>query len=417
MIKNFLLSIALLFSAGLVAQTGTPSPYSFYGIGDVTFKGALENRLMGGVSVFPDSIHLNFQNPASVAGLKFTTFTLGMSYKTTKFKSNTAQDNAERAPFEYIAVGFPMGKFGASFGLMPYSSVGYKLQKLAPDGDTEGTDNRYLGTGGLNRAFVALGYKLTKKLDIGVDFNYNFGQITTRSIEFIPQAQFGSRELNESDLSGLTVNAGLMFHTKLKKKFDVFGSLVVTPETRIKSTNSRQIATISYNDETEIVIDTLNVSVANTTLRLPAKISIGGGIGIARKWLLGTEITFRQSGNLGSRFTDIANVKYENSQKYSLGGYYIPNYNSFRSYLSKVTYRAGLNYEKTGLVLNGKSIEDKAVTFGFGFPMRGTFSNINLGVEMGSRGTKAANLVQENYTNFSISLSLNDQWFVKRKYD
>lgn len=417
MIRNFLLSIALLFSAGLLAQTGTPSPYSFYGIGDVTFKGALENQLMGGVSVFPDSIHLNFQNPASVASLKFTTFTLGMSYKTTKFKSNTAQDDASRAPLSYIAVGLPMGKLGVSFGLMPYSSVGYKLQKLAPDDDTEGTDNRYLGTGGLNRAFVAFGYKLTPKLNIGVDFNYNFGQITTKSIEFIPQAQFGSRELNESDLSGLTINGGLMFHSKLKKKFDIFGSLVVTPETRIKSTNSRQIATISYNDETEIVVDTLNVSVANTTLKLPAKISIGGGIGIARKWLLGTEITFRQSGNLGSRFTDIENVKYENSQKYSLGGYFIPNFNSFRSYLSKVTYRAGLSYEKTGLVLNGKSIEDKSVSFGFGFPMRGTFSNINLGVEMGTRGTKAVNLVQENYTNFSISLSLNDQWFVKRKYD
>lgn len=416
MIRNFLLSIALLFSAVLVAQTGTPSPYSFYGAGDVTFKGSLENRLMGGVSSFPDSIHLNLQNPAALADLKFTTFTLGLSYKTTKFKTNTAEDNAERAPIDYIALGLPMGKFAASFGLMPYSSVGYKLQSLAQNENE--TSNRYIGTGGLNRAFVALGYKLTSKINVGVDFNYNFGQISTTSIEFIPQAQFGSRELNESDLKGFTVNAAMMFHSRFKKKYDIFGSVVVTPETEIKSTNQRNIATISYSSTGgETVIDNIDIDVANTTLKLPAKISIGGGIGVARKWLLGTEVTFRQSGNLGSRFNDITNVAYENSQKYSLGGYYIPNYNSFRSYLSKVTYRGGLSYEKTGLVIAGKSIEDKAVTFGFGFPMRGTFSNINIGMEIGTRGTKAAGLVQENYKNFSISLSLNDQWFVKRKYD
>jgi len=417
MIRNFLLSIALLFSAGIIAQTGTPSPYSFYGVGDVTFKGALENRLMGGVSVFPDSIHLNFQNPASVAGLKYTTFTLGMSYKSTTFKTNTASSDATRAPLEYVAVGFPMGKFGASFGLMPYSSVGYKLQKLAPETDLEGTDNRYLGSGGLNRAFLALGYRISSKLDIGADFSYNFGQITTKSIAFIPQAQYGTRELNESDLSGVAVNLGLMFHTKMNKKLDVFGSLVVTPESTIKSSNARQIATISYIDETELIVDTLTVDVANTKLKLPAKISIGAGIGQARKWMVGTELTFRESGTMGSRFNDISNVSYENSQKYSVGGYYIPNYNSFSSYLSKVTYRGGLSYETTGLVVAGKSIEDKSITFGFGLPMRGTFSNINIGMEIGTRGTKAAGLVQENYKNVSISLSLNDQWFVKRKYN
>jgi hypothetical protein len=44
----------------------TSSPYSFYGIGDVRFKGTVENRSMAGVAVEQDSIHMNLENPASL---------------------------------------------------------------------------------------------------------------------------------------------------------------------------------------------------------------------------------------------------------------------------------------------------------------------------------------------------------------
>jgi long-subunit fatty acid transport protein len=51
-------------------------PYSFYGIGDVRFKGTVENRSMAGVAVEQDSIHMNLENPASFANLKLTTFAI-----------------------------------------------------------------------------------------------------------------------------------------------------------------------------------------------------------------------------------------------------------------------------------------------------------------------------------------------------
>jgi len=36
---------------------------------------------------------------------------------------------------------------------------------------------------------------------------------------------------------------------------------------------------------------------------------------------------------------------------------------------------------------------------------------------LGKRGTTAANLVEENYANVSVGFSLNEQWFVKRKFN
>jgi hypothetical protein len=50
-------------------------------------------------------------------------------------------------------------------------------------------------------------------------------------------------------------------------------------------------------------------------------------------------------------------------------------------------------------------------------PLGGAFSNANVGVEFGKRGTKKASLIEENYTNLLLSLSLNDRWFIRRKYD
>ena len=417
MIKNFFGLIVLLSSVAINAQNGTSSVYSYFGIGDVTFKGTTENRSMAGVSVFSDSTHINLQNPASFAGLKVTSFTMGGSHSITDFTTNTAESKSRRSSVEYLALGFPISpKLGAGFGIMPYSSVGYKIQHRATDLNDRG--QRYFGNGGLNKVFFAAGYKLTSKINVGMDLQYNFGEIQTTGITFLPGNDYGSRELNTSDMSGLSINTSLMFKSKLKNKMDIYGSFVFTPESNLKLGNARNIATILYSEDSgEVIVDPLDIDVKDGTIKLPMKVAFGAGIGVERKWLLGTEITLQQSESMTNRFDDIDNGYFENGQKYSLGGYYIPNYNSFTSYLARITYRGGLRYEKTGLVVNDKSIDDMAVTAGLGLPLRGTFSNINIGFEFGKRGTKAADLVRENYKNISISLTLNDLWFRKSKYD
>jgi hypothetical protein len=165
------------------------------------------------------------------------------------------------------------------------------------------------------------------------------------------------------------------------------------------------------------VIDLQQIAVADTKINLPSEVAFGAGFGEERKWLVGAEFTVTQSRSLKNRFEDITSASFENAQKFAVGGYFIPEYNSFSSYFKRITYRAGLRYENTGLAVNNKSIEDAAVTLGFGFPVPNSFSNINVGLEYGRKGTKASDLVRENYINLTVSLSLNDKWFVKRKYN
>ncbi|MGV9003382.1 hypothetical protein [Flavobacterium sp.] len=406
MIKKIIVSLGLLFSLVSTAQEGTSSPYSFYGIGDVKFKGTVETRSMGGVSVFSDSIHINLQNPAQLAGLKLTTFSIGGSTTNTKLNTETQNEKSRRTNLDYLAIGIPAGKFGFAFGLMPYSSVGYKILNLTSA--TNPFITQYNGIGGINKVFLGVGFKITKDLSLGVDAQYNFGTIETKSFRYLTTIESGTLEVNNSRIKGLNFTTGLAYETKVSKKYTYFGSLVYAPQANLKIKNERRI---TVSDQVD------NQPVQNLNFNLPSRLSIGSGFGQVRKWLVGAEVTFQTSSDLKNRFDDISGVVFENSKRYSVGGYFIPNYNSYNNFFKRITYRGGLRYENTGMVIQNKSIEDFAVNLGLGLPLSGTFSNINIGFELGKRGTVYNNLIEENYFNLSIGLSFSDRWFVKRKFN
>jgi hypothetical protein len=416
MIKKLILSICIFFALATFAQEGTSSPYSFYGIGDVKFGGTVENRSMGGLSIFRDSTHLNIQNPASYSGLKLTSFALGANSNKTKLLSGDTEEKAKRTTLDYLAVGLPLGKFGASFGLMPYSSVGYKIREVSYISSI--ASKRYSGTGGVNKVFVGFGYNFNPSLSFGVNMDYNFGKITTENAQFTEDIQFGSKEVNVSTINGLNFTAGLMFQTKLKGKLQFFSAMTFSPESKMNLGNAREISTFQLSNGSETIVDYTDIVIPKTTIKLPSKFTFGLGLGEVRKWQVGTEVVLQSSSNLTNRFSDVLpNVTFENSSKFIVGGFYIPKYNSFTSYFQRVVYRGGFNYQNTGLVINSKSIKTQSISLGVGLPLGGTLSNLNIGFEFGKRGTRMAGLIQENFTNLSIGISFNDKWFNKRKYD
>ncbi len=406
MIKKIVTSLCLFLGLLSFAQEGSSSPYSFYGIGEVRFKGTADTRAMGGLAVEQDSIHINLQNPASLASLKLTTFAVGGTFNTSTLKTDSKSESAQRSTLDYMAVGLPLGKFGVGFGLIPYSSVGYNIKTFTDDTATSGST--YSSTGGVNKVFLGLGYKITPKLSVGADLNYNFGTIEIVNSELISGVQSGTRETNTSKLSGVNFNLGAMFTTKMNKKLNLYSSLNYTFDNNLKSENSRLIATSS---------ESVTIDQANMSIPFSSKVSIGAGIGEEKKWLLGGAIVFQGASDLSNNYNKASNVSYEKSGSVSLGGYYIPDYSSFTNYAKRIVYRGGLKYEKTGLVINSESINNFGFTLGLGMPITGSFSNINIGFEMGKKGTTSSGLIQENYMNVSVGLSLNDKWFEKRKFN
>ncbi|MEY8850158.1 hypothetical protein AB9K26_15165 [Psychroserpens sp. XS_ASV72] len=435
MIKKLVL-VFIAFTALLThAQEGTASPYSFYGIGSLKFKGTVENRSMGGISIYNDSIHMNLRNPASYVGpnlkilnneSRLVKFTVAGSHTSINLKADSGSDKTSSTTVDYLALNMPIGKFGLGLGIMPYTSVGYKLENV---NDNNKISNRYRGEGGLNKVFVGLGYKITNKLSAGIDINYNFGNIQNSSIKFLYDGdgnlvQYQSREENRSDLSGLNINLGLTYRTMINEKLELQSGVTFTPESKVASNNSRTFASIIINEQTgqEIVVNTIDADLVaagleKTDLTLPSRFSFGAGIGEPRKWFLGAEYTFENTSAFSNPIITIDNTAFVNASSFSLGGFIVPNYDSFSSYWKRLTYRAGMRFENTGLEINNETINEFGISFGVGLPVGKWFSNANLGFEVGKRGTTNQNLIQENFVNFQLSLSLNDRWFEKRKYN
>jgi len=418
MLKRIIVTVLVLFIASAaMAQEGTTSPYSFYGIGSLKFKGTAENRMMGGIGVFSDSIHLNLQNPAGVAELRLVNFTVGASHKENTLNTDSESQQSSTTSLDYVAIGIPMGKFGASFGLIPYTSVGYQLQTEAQT-ETGQSITRYTGKGGINKAFLTVAYQITPKLSFGVDANYNFGNIENKAISAQEDVEFASREINKSDLLGFSFNLGAIYKTMVTEKLELSTSITYTPETDFTSENTRSISTILFNsDGNETQVDVRDVPVSDTDFTFPSQLTLGAGIGKPKNWFLGGEYTTQKTSNFTNRTFALDNVEFKDASKYRLGGFYIPNYNGFGSYWKRVVYRAGMRFEGTGINVNGQDINEFGISFGVGLPVGRSFSNINLGFEVGRRGTKDAGLIQENFFNAFISLSLNDRWFQKRLID
>ena len=434
MIKKLVIVLVAFFAIQSYGQEGTASPYSFYGIGSLKFKGTVENRSMGGLSIYTDSIHVNLRNPAAYAGPNLSIwnsenrpikFSVGASNNSTTLKANSGEAEVSSTTFDYLALSMPLGKFGFGFGLVPYSSVGYKLE----DTNEEVITNRYSGEGGVNRAFLGLGYRITDKLNAGIDMNYNFGNIQNSAIEFVYDdegnlVQYQSRESNRSDLSGLNFNIGLTYKTMINEKLELQAGVTYSPKSDLSSINERSFSTIVINAVTgqEFVVnqvdgDLESEGLARTDLTLPSRFSFGAGIGKPRAWFLGGEYTRQNTSEFSNPIVSIENANFVNASNVSFGGFYIPDYNSFGSYWKRVTYRAGFRFENTGLEINDETINEFGMSFGVGLPVGNVFSNANLGVEFGRRGTTNQNLIQENFFRLQISLSLNDRWFEKRKYN
>ena len=415
MIRSIIFTIVITAGVLGFSQSRTSSPYSFYGLGQQTFKGTIENRAMGGLSTYLDSIHVNLRNPAGYGKLRLTTYTVGAVHTETWASTEVDNGTYDATSIEYVSIGIPLGrKFGMGFGVIPFKSVGYEIGELTDESYTN-----FTGEGSINRAYFGLGYSINDNFSLGAEFRYNFGTESNSSSVRLAGVQFGTNERNETDFSGASFNLGLHYQTLLNDKYELQASAVYSPENKITAEGNRQTGLFILGQNlNETLVSVREGDSFKEKLDLPSRFTLGANIGQPRKWALGGEYTLEQSSTLSSRTLIPENASFTDASSYRLGGFYIPDYNSINSYWERVTYRAGMRYEENGLMINNQDITEFGISFGMSLPVgRGGFSNANFGIEYGQRGTTDNGLIKEDFLSLSIGLSLNDIWFRKRKYN
>lgn len=419
----------MVFTAtmGLCAQDGSVSPYSYFGIGDLRSTGTVENQMMGGIGMYADSIHINMKNPAAYSQLGvqigedfgITTYAAGVSRKELRLKSYTDQQSNSVTNLDYLSLAFSLKKgLGMGFGITPYSSVGYNLVSESRNANQALVTNQFTGEGGLNRLYFSIGYEFIKDFSLGFTANFNFGTLENRRVQSVENVQFGTLDQRTSKINGMDFNYALNYTPTIRNKQKLFASVRVNTQANLVSKNTKEIGSFSLATGQNIEVIDVNLDaqgLRNTELKVPTTATLGLGYGEDRKWFLGMEYSFQALSSFSNDFLAVDNLVYKDASSYAFGGYFIPNYSAFNGYLKRITYRAGVRLDKTGMVLNNKDINNFGITFGLGLPLGRDFSNLNIGFELGRRGTSAANLVEESYLKINVGLSLNDLWFRKRK--
>jgi hypothetical protein len=375
--------------------------------------------MMGGISMYGDSIHINLSNPAAYSKLRLTAYSAGISHKQYRLKDWNEEQNISVTNLDYLSIGFPLAKnAGFGFGLMPYSSVGYSLNSNSTNGQGAEVTNFFNGEGGLNRLYASIGFEPIKNLSLGITANFNFGTLNYERIQSVEGVQFGTLDNRESKINGYDFNYALNYNPTIKDKYTLYASVLVNTQGNLVSKNTQTLGSFSLSSGNNVEVVDVNLDASNlrnTELKVPTRATLGLGFGENKKWFLGAEYSFQQLSDFDNRFLGLENVDYTDANTYAFGGYWVPDYRSLSGYYKRITYRAGLRYDVSGLVVNDKEINNFGITFGLGLPLGTSFSNLNLGFELGKRGTTDANLIEENYFKVNIGLSLNDRWFQQRK--
>jgi len=432
MIKKVLIVFLLITStSSLFAQGTSSSPYSFFGIGEQYSPRTYENSAMGGIGVaFNHYKYLNFTNPAAIAFLRETTYSLGILNNDLTLKTADTKQNSVSTSLNYIALGFPIGKkAGFSFGLQPLSSVGYSLSNNDFDEDENlSAVTLYSGEGGVNRIYGTFGIQISKSLAIGIEADYSFGAIENSITNQRANVSLASKYKEESVIRGGAITLGTQYQKMFKSNLYFNAGATVKLGNDLNTTGNEYLYSLIGSGVNDLVRDTIYANEISGKYKLPMKSIMGIGLGKHDKWHVGLEYQ-NQDALQPEGFTNITNssYNYEKSNRISLGGFYLPKINSISSYWERVTYRAGLRFEKIGLAVDGAgtgadftSIDDFGMSFGLGLPLK-QLSTVNLALEYGKRGTTSNNLIEENYLNVRLSLSLTASgqqgWFRKRKID
>jgi hypothetical protein len=390
-------------------------------LGEINFTGNVSYQSMGGIDSSIDSIEFNINNPSSLAKIKTTNYLIGTFYKSSSISNSLLKENIKTSNINYIAIGIPVKNFGFGFGVLPYSSVGFNLQTTEEYNDDNSISSRLFGAeGNINKAFLSVGIPFLKYFSLGASANYNFGKFNYEKFNLMNGVNYGVFSNSSSEITGFTYNFSSNVLIPLKNDLSLSLLFSLYPEGELDSYNIESLYTsnassISLESLGDFVDIDLNArGLENTKLPVPKKSIYSIGLEKKNSWFIGAQYENKLSSGFENVFLDIRNVSYRDANSISFGGYFIPDSSSLVSYWKRIKYRFGIKNDKKSIIVNNLPINQFSLNLGLGLPIAG-LSKANLGLEIGKIGNDE--LIKENYFSLRLGLSLNDVWFIKRKYN
>lgn len=425
--KKRILSIIIAAAActAAMAQSGTNSPYSQYGLGVLSDRSQGFSRGMNGASLGLRRGNVaNTLNPASYSAVDSMTmiFDVALSGQITNFKEDKKSVNANNANFEYAVGLFRLMKgVGMSFGVLPYTNVGYSYTASNYLDATNGTiTETYTGDGGLHQAFIGAGVKLLPQLSLGVNVGYLWGDIN-RTVSSSSTTYINSLyKLYTAEVNSYTAEAGLQYTQRIGKDDEL--TLGATASLGHKLNTDAECSII--NAAVSGSRDTTTLVAANA-LELPMTYGVGLAWRHGDQLFVDADVTLQQWGGTKYPVYDSATNTYETRRNLlrdrwtvAAGADFVPNSMS-RNYLKRVHYRLGAGYATPYYNINNrKGPNELSVSAGFGLPLQNAYNNRSvLNISAQWVHASASNMITENTFRINLGLTFNERWFFKWKID
>ena len=162
-----------------------------------------------------------------------------------KFSSTNASQTGSYASINYLLFGFRVARsWKTSFGLVPYSDVGYNT---VVDGIINNIpfNDIYSGNGGINKAFWTHSFNITKNFSIGIESGFLFGEIERSYIRVLYDTEFAYhiKESNTDTFKKFYLKYGIQYTHQVKEDLKLVIGAIASTKTSVDTDRKRIVET------------------------------------------------------------------------------------------------------------------------------------------------------------------------------
>lgn len=431
--------VFLVITMAIPAFSQDNSPWSRYGLGDITPSSNIVSRGMGHTAAaYSDFQTINFVNPASYSrfGAQRAILDLGLDINSRTLR-NTAGERytSNNAYIPYLAAGFQLKgekqkrEWGLAFGLRPVTKVSYNIVSGGRITAGDSTITNYVGEGGTYQAFLGTAVAFNK-LSIGVNFGYRFGSKDYNTSVYIlndtaTDRYVAGRKMIKNSFGGAFAELGVQYLISFNKKSNLQLGAYGSMQGKLKNSRDEMLETfVDANGLGNLVrVDSVSdIKNIKGNIEYPSYYGFGflydregkGRLNISMDYVTHKWSQYRYYGS-----KDLM----QDAWQVNIGSQYLPDVTGKKgSFWNNVLYRGGVHFGKEPYTFAG-NMNSYGITLGAGIPIRKyTYAEVNknnlvnVALEFGQRGKREQTL-RENYFRFTVGFSLSDIWFIKRKYD
>ncbi len=435
---NIVLVLGTAISAMLpaAAQTGDAygaySPYSVFGMGDLSKQTTAYSRGMGGVGVATrNRRYINVMNPAALSAIDSSSFMadIGIVENNKIFRqghgANKIRSGNNTFNMNDFVIAFPVYKsFCLMAGILPFSDMGYDFYSRETNenviGNTSPITNVYYGEGSTYDIVFGGGVAVSHRFSVGAQMDYYFGTLDrVGEVVFYDAAYQDVTAGSQMVVRGITGKLGVQYDQPLGRNLHL--TIGATYRFRAKMRGTTDV--YQFGDQSSIR-DTVSYKTLNNKdgLKLGDELGLGVSLRYGEKWMV--EIDYIRSdwnrtglNNVDYTGVDNANFSTRVAQSVRMGFEIVPNRNDIRYYLRRCTYRVGAYYNQEYFNYCGDLVSSKGVTIGFTLPVFRLYNGFTVSADFGKRGTLRNNMVREMYATIGVGFNIHDLWFHRPKYE